>query len=72
WQEAVYHIGTIKPHLKHRLVNQGESCIPEPVTASKIDTSMAEKLLGMIRFIPWQKSIEDTVNCLLEEERRWT
>ncbi|KAJ3756096.1 NAD-P-binding protein [Lentinula raphanica] len=44
---------------------------PFPGPVSLIDTTRANDILGITKYIDWQTSVMDTVLCLLEEQKYW-
>lgn len=38
---------------------------------ASIDTTVAKEVLGLKEFITWQQSLSDTVDSLLELEKKW-
>ncbi|KAF8582158.1 NAD(P)-binding protein, partial [Ramaria rubella] len=71
WKQAAKHIAAVKPELKGRLVDRGEAAMEE-VPAAVIDINEARETLGLMEFIPWERSIEDAVDSLLHRERMWS
>lgn len=72
WKEVSAEIARAYPEIKNRVVEAGE---PKELLkrrgAAQIDVSMAKQLLGLDEFIPWQTSVKDAVECLLETENQW-
>lgn len=59
-----------RPALKDRLVPLSTAKPPKGSMAS-IDTTVAKEELGLKEFITWQKTLLDTVDSLLELEKKW-
>ncbi|KAK7436888.1 hypothetical protein VKT23_018909 [Stygiomarasmius scandens] len=70
WKQAVEHLTNAIPELKPRLAST-EKATPLPPPLCKIDVRPAEKDLGITEWIGWQKTVEDTIKSLLEEEKKW-
>lgn len=68
--QAVEELYATRPDLKARLVplNTGN---PAPANVASINTRVAKEKLGLKEFITWQKSLSDTVDSLLELEKKW-
>lgn len=71
WKQAVKHIAAVRPDLHGRLLDHGDPGQVEEAPAAKIDTSKARNILGLTEFIGWQKTVEDTVDSLLDREGAW-
>ncbi|KAF5354548.1 hypothetical protein D9758_011206 [Tetrapyrgos nigripes] len=71
WKQAVEHLTKVMPELKPRLAST-EKATPLPGTLCKLDAGPAEKDLGMTEYISWEKTVEDTIKSLLEEEKNWS
>jgi nucleoside-diphosphate-sugar epimerase len=70
WKEAVEHLAKAMPELKPRLAS-AEKAAPLPGTLCKLDIGPAVKDLGITEWIGWQRTVEDTIKSLLEEEKNW-
>lgn len=70
WKEAAEHLAKTFPELGPRLPST-EKAVPLPGKVSTIDTGPAAEDLGMVEYIRWEKSIEDTIKSLLEVEKSW-
>ena len=70
WGQAVEYLHATRPDLRARLVPVG-SGNPAPSTMSTISTRGAEEKLGIKSFIGWKQSLDDTVDSLLELEKKW-
>jgi hypothetical protein len=57
-----------RPELKSRLPSL-ENAKPETRPICRVDTSIAEKDLGL-SFIPYEKSLFDTIDALLDKEKQ--
>jgi len=68
WKDAVIHLSAVKPELKARLPDASE-VIDHPI--AEVDTTLAKELLGLNEWIDWKKTVDDTVDGLLELERQW-
>ncbi|KAJ7451103.1 hypothetical protein FB451DRAFT_710788 [Mycena latifolia] len=70
YYKTVEMIAKQRPELASRLPSLEGVVSPEHETISKVDTSIAEKDLG-ISFISYEKSLFDTIDALLEMENEW-
>ena len=68
--KAVEYLLKTRPELKDRLVPLSTARPPKGPMAS-IDTTVAKEELGLKEFITWQTTLLDTVDSLLELEKRW-
>ncbi|KAF7975471.1 hypothetical protein HWV62_9501 [Athelia sp. TMB] len=70
WKDAVEELYATRPELKDRLVplNSGN---PAPGPAARISTRVAREKLGLKEFIGWKTSLSDTVDSILELEKKW-
>ncbi|KAF8527016.1 NAD(P)-binding protein [Hysterangium stoloniferum] len=68
WKQAVRHIAAVRPGLKSRLIDGGEPEGNLEVSAATLDTSKAAEVLGITKYIGWEKMLEDTVDSLLKLE----
>ncbi|KZP19370.1 NAD(P)-binding protein [Athelia psychrophila] len=70
WKEATEELYATRPELKDRLVplNSGN---PAPGPVVRISTRVAREKLGLTEFIGWKKSLSDTVDSILELEKKW-
>jgi len=74
WAQAVEHLRKVRPELSHRLLNDSE--IAEvygalPTGIARVESSRTNEVLGFGEFIPWQKTVGDSVVDLLEIEKEW-
>lgn len=70
WKQAVELIIQKKPELENRVPSL-ENVPPLPGPLSAIDVSRAKDKLKMETYIPWDKTVEDTVDYLLSIEHQW-
>ncbi|KAJ6459475.1 NAD-P-binding protein [Mycena vitilis] len=70
WKEAVEYLALARPGLKGRLPNV-ENAPPLPGPPSTTDVSPARKILGLEDYIPWKKTVEDTLDWILVAEKKW-
>lgn len=70
WSEAVEHLSKARPDLNGRFPSV-ENAPAAPGPLSTIDTAPAAQHLKLTQVINWQKSVEDTVDNLLEFEKAW-
>lgn len=69
WAEAVKYLKSARPELAGRLPKVDDVDITaDQGKLSAIDTSRAAKVLGITEYVPWQKTVEDTINNLLAQE----
>ncbi|KAG6819910.1 putative secondary metabolism biosynthetic enzyme [Arthromyces matolae] len=74
WKDAVSHLASIPSLSKiHPRLPSPSAATPIPGVLSTIDVSEAEEELGMRKsdYIKWEKTVEDTVESLLEAEKVW-
>ena len=70
WDVAAKHLFEARPALRDRLPAFDKAAeLPGPL--SKNDTTRAKKVLGITEYIDWRKTLEDTVDSLLEAEKTW-
>ena len=70
WDVAARHLYEARPALRDRLPAFDKAAeLPGPL--SKNDTARAKKVLGITEYIDWRKTLEDTVDSLLEAEKTW-
>jgi len=69
WKDAADYLAATRPELKARLPDTSE-VIDHPIAT--VDTSLAQEILGFGEFIDWKKTVDDTVDSLLEVERQWS
>ncbi|KAI0364366.1 NAD-P-binding protein [Pilatotrama ljubarskyi] len=70
WTDAVKFLHTQRPELKDRLPSLEDSP-PLPGPLSKVDTTRAADVLGMNEYIGWEDTLLETVDALIEAEKRW-
>lgn len=70
WKEATEHLAKTFPDLQQRLPST-ERVTPLPGKVSTIDARPGAEDLGMTEYIPWEKTVEDTISSLLEVEKVW-
>jgi len=70
WKAAVEHLAKAFPDLKPRLAST-EKDMPLPGKLSTIDARPAAEDLGIVEYIHWEKTLEDTIKSLLEVEKNW-
>ncbi|KAF7975457.1 hypothetical protein HWV62_9473 [Athelia sp. TMB] len=70
WAQAVEYLHATRPELRDRLVPVGTGNAA-PSTVSTVSTRAAEEKLGIKSFIGWKQSLDDTVDSLLELEKKW-
>ncbi|KAJ6561691.1 hypothetical protein B0H19DRAFT_944274, partial [Mycena capillaripes] len=69
WKDVVAHVAIARPELKGRLTSiEAASPLPGPLSVTNV--SQAKEVLGMDEYIPWEKSVGDTLDCLLVAKRR--
>lgn len=68
--QSVEMIARQRPELASRLPSLEGVVNPEHEVISKIDTSIAEKELG-ISFRSYETTLFDTIDALLEMEEKW-
>ncbi|TFY78626.1 hypothetical protein EWM64_g5382 [Hericium alpestre] len=67
--DAVRHIATARPQLRHRLPATDEA-FQENRGHMKVDASSASKILGMRTYKSWQETVEETVDDILRVQGR--
>ncbi|KZP19348.1 NAD(P)-binding protein [Athelia psychrophila] len=70
WAQAVEELNATRPELRSRLVPQGTGNAARSTMAT-ISTRVAAETLGLKEFIGWKQSLSDTVDSLLELEKKW-
>ncbi|KAF8650303.1 hypothetical protein AX16_005311 [Volvariella volvacea WC 439] len=70
WRDIVQYLSEHRPDIKHRLPPL-DILVDFPADGASTDPSKCMKVLGIKKWIPWQKSINDTVDSLLEAEKNW-
>lgn len=65
-RDAVDHLTTARPELKHRLANP----VSMGRTVPAIDNARVVDLLG-VSVTPWRKTVEDGIDNLLKVEEEW-
>ncbi|KZP19338.1 NAD(P)-binding protein [Athelia psychrophila] len=70
WAQAVDELNATRPELRSRLVPQGTGNVA-PNTMATVSTRVAAEKLGLKEFIGWKQSLSDTVDSLLELEKKW-
>ena len=66
--DAAKYLAETRPELKDRLSDVSLCQVPK---AASLDTSLAEKVLGMDVFIDWKKTVDDMVDSVLKVEKDW-
>ncbi|KZT26830.1 NAD-P-binding protein [Neolentinus lepideus HHB14362 ss-1] len=70
WSDAVKYLVEARPELKNRLPAVPED-YKKPGPIARVDTTPAREHLGITEYIPWQKTLEDAIDWLLEAEKSW-
>jgi len=70
WAQAVDELRKTRPELRERLVPEGTGK-PAPAEIATLSTRVAAEKLGMKEFIGWKQSLNDTVDSLLDLEKKW-
>ncbi|KAJ7918983.1 NAD-P-binding protein [Mycena leptocephala] len=70
WAAAVEHLAFARADLKDSL-SSAENAPPLPGPLSTSDSVLAKEILGIEEYIPWEKSVCDALDCLLEAEKAW-
>ena len=70
WKEATNYLANTRPYLKARLPNL-DQFVDFPGPLSTINTSRAERTLGLKTYIDWEDTLNDTINVLLAAEIIW-
>ncbi|KAK7039247.1 Glycine-rich RNA-binding protein 2, mitochondrial [Paramarasmius palmivorus] len=70
WEEVVRIIRKERPELSARLPSEGAVC-PVPQTKAPTDDSFVKEVLGLTEFVPWRKTVLDTIDAIdaIEEKR---
>ncbi|KAI0264160.1 NAD-P-binding protein [Gloeopeniophorella convolvens] len=68
WADAVRYLRRAHPELADRLPLQGEKDPEEPPRAT-FDNSSAAKLLGLMKYISFEQTIEETIDDILKREK---
>ncbi|EJF56274.1 NAD(P)-binding protein, partial [Dichomitus squalens LYAD-421 SS1] len=70
FDSAVKHLYDTRPELRKRLPSLEEvSQFPGPL--SKNDTTRAKEVLGITEYVDWRKTLEETIDALVEAEKTW-
>jgi nucleoside-diphosphate-sugar epimerase len=69
WKEATQYLAETQPELKTRLPTM--ESFPPDGKASTIDVTRAKDLLGIESWVPWRKTLDDTIGELLRAEQVW-
>ncbi|KAJ7883976.1 hypothetical protein B0H13DRAFT_1890195 [Mycena leptocephala] len=70
WAAAVEHLAFARADLKDRLPSaENAPSLPGPLSTT--DSVLAKEILGIEEYIPWEKSVCDALDCLLEAEKAW-
>lgn len=67
WPEAAQLLRTERPELSARLPRA--DLPPPPQTLAVLDTSLAEEVLGIKTWIPWQQAILEAADSVIAWER---
>jgi len=67
--DILEHIATVRPELKDRLIKAERSDWKEFVAEE--DVAKAVEILGMGELTPWKKTVEDSLESMLELENSW-
>ncbi|EJF58867.1 NAD(P)-binding protein [Dichomitus squalens LYAD-421 SS1] len=70
WDVAVKHLYEARPGLRNRLPSL-EKAVELPGPLSKNDTTRAKQVLGITEYVDWRKTVEDTIDALVEAEKTW-
>ncbi|KAJ7578369.1 hypothetical protein C8J56DRAFT_967779 [Mycena floridula] len=70
WKAAIQHLEKTRPELTDRLPSV-RNVWSLPGTLCKTDLALTEEVLQLKEYIPWQKCLEDTIDSLLELEKKW-
>jgi len=70
WDDAVRYLQEKRPELADRLAPVPADRPAKRRNLARLDTSLAQKELGL-EFIPWQTTLLDTVDALLELEKQF-
>jgi len=68
---AVEHVAKVRPDLKDRLADlpAGNEIVPKGMAT--VDATRARDALGFCEFIPWQKTVEDSLDNFAVLEKVW-
>lgn len=70
WEEAIEHLATVRPELKPRLPKLPAEQAPRG-TIAHLDTTPAQKDLGIEHFRKWKPTLEETIDSLVQREKEW-
>lgn len=68
---AVEHLAKARPELKERLADRATGCDAAPKGMATVDATRVKEVLGFDGFIPWQKTVEDSVDNFAVLEKEW-
>ncbi|KAF7964921.1 hypothetical protein HWV62_1647, partial [Athelia sp. TMB] len=71
WLQAVEYLDSKYPALRPRLVKPSTQTKAGKRVAATISPKAAAEKLGMEKFIGWKQCLDDTVDSLLELEKKW-
>ncbi|KII85658.1 hypothetical protein PLICRDRAFT_145505 [Plicaturopsis crispa FD-325 SS-3] len=71
WVEAVEYLRETRPELAARLPVVKAAAEKPEGTLGTIDTGRAARVLGIEEYVGWKKTLDDTVDALLEEEKKY-
>lgn len=74
WEQAVEHLAAVRPELKSRLPSLPAS--PEQYKdygkpLAKLECTPAKEVLGITETIGWKQTLEETIDALVEIEKRF-
>ncbi|GAA5861467.1 hypothetical protein JCM3774_000258 [Rhodotorula dairenensis] len=74
WEDAVEHLAAVRPELKSRLPRlpaSREQYKDYGKPLARLDCTPAKQVLGITETIGWQQTLEETVDALVEIEKRF-
>ncbi|KLO17162.1 NAD-P-binding protein [Schizopora paradoxa] len=71
FDQAIEHLAKVRPDLKDRLADQSAGGDAMPKGMASVDETRVKEALGFEEFIPWQKTVEDSVDNFAVLEKEW-
>lgn len=71
WLDATEHLKVSRSSLaeQNRLKSAGTGKFARDLTLARCENERAESVLGLKEFIPWEKTVDDTIDSILEAEK---
>ena len=66
WKDAIEHLAKTRPYLRSRLPDTSEA---PRIALGKLSVQRAKEVLGLDKYIDWEKTVEDTADALIRVEK---